>query len=207
MRAKSTWVGLTEAAKRLSIHPTTLRRWADAGEIPTLLTPGGHRRFALADLEHFAQDRHRLKTIGGLEQVWVEQALTQTRQALAQHQTERWLTSFTEAQREQKRQLGHRLMGLLLRFVALADGGEEQLAQAQALGREHAEHSLQCGLPLVAAMQALMFFRDTLIEAAIHLPETAHLRPEANLHLLRRINTLLNAVQLAVAEVYDQRKE
>jgi hypothetical protein len=48
-----------------------------------------------------------------------------------------------------------------------------------------------------------MFFRDTLVEAALHQPEKAPNRPDANMRLMRRINTLLNTVQLAVAQVYD----
>ncbi len=39
------WMGLTEAAARLSISPSTLRRWADEGAVRTFTTPGGHRRF------------------------------------------------------------------------------------------------------------------------------------------------------------------
>jgi hypothetical protein len=35
------------------------------------------------------------------------------------------------------------------------------------------------------------------------LPETANIRAEANVRLLRRVNALLNAVHLAVADVYD----
>jgi len=36
------------------------------------------------------------------------------------------------------------------------------------------------------------------------LPETANIRAEFNTRLLRRINELLNAFQLAIAETYDQ---
>ena len=52
---KENWLSLKQAAERLGIHPITLRRWADNGELPTLLTPGGHRRFAVADLDRFAE--------------------------------------------------------------------------------------------------------------------------------------------------------
>ena len=41
------------------------------------------------------------------------------------------------------------------------------------------------------------------VETAIELPVTAQVRPQANRRLLRRINAVLNAVQIAVAEVYD----
>ena len=39
------WLTLSEAAEQLGVHPTTLRRWADNGDIPVSVTPGGHRRF------------------------------------------------------------------------------------------------------------------------------------------------------------------
>ncbi|NJM08455.1 helix-turn-helix domain-containing protein [Candidatus Gracilibacteria bacterium] len=44
-------LSLAEASKRLGVHATTLRRWADAGAIPVYMTPGGHRRFASGDIE------------------------------------------------------------------------------------------------------------------------------------------------------------
>ena len=40
------WLTLSQAAQELGVHLTTLRRWADNGDIPVMLTPGGHRRFA-----------------------------------------------------------------------------------------------------------------------------------------------------------------
>ncbi|MHB1482564.1 MAG: helix-turn-helix domain-containing protein, partial [Bellilinea sp.] len=51
------WLNLTEAAERLGVHFTTLRRWADAGEIEYIRTPGGIRRFTLEALEAFVERR------------------------------------------------------------------------------------------------------------------------------------------------------
>lgn len=42
-----------------------------------------------------------------------------------------------------------------------------------------------------------------IMETALQLPENTRIRPEANVRLLRRVNKLLNTVQLAIAEVYD----
>lgn len=198
------WISLKDAAHRLGVHPTTLRRWADAGQLPVMLTPGGHRRFATADIEAFAADRRRVRFSHGLEQMWAEQALIQTRQELVSHRDEPWLSVFDDADREYKRQLGRRLMGVMLQYISRSEEADELLAEAGAIGREHAENALRYGMSLVEAMQAILFFRDALVEVAVHLPEIAHVRPEANLHLLRRINTLLNTVQLAMAEVYDR---
>jgi hypothetical protein len=144
--------------------------------------------------------------VSGLEQLWAEQALGQTRQEIQTHRDDQWLAAFDPLQREAKRVLGRRLMGIILQYISLSEGGDDLLEEAGAIGREHAAHALHLGLPLTEALQAALFFRDVLIEVAIQLPETAHVRPEANTRLLRRINTVLNTVQLAIAEYYDLEK-
>lgn len=201
---KERWLSIKEAAARLGVHPATLRRWANQGLIPVALTPGGHRRFDAAEVERFLEQRQRLRVVAGLERIWAEQALGQARKELSAHSAERWLEVFDERERAHKRQLGRRLMGLLLRFVALAEGGEPLLEEARAIGREHARNAQRLGLPLSRALQAAMFFRDAALEAALLLPQTASIRPEASLHLLRRMNVLLNAVLLAIAEAFDE---
>lgn len=34
-----------EVAKRFRVDPKTATRWGKSGKIPSILTPGGHRRF------------------------------------------------------------------------------------------------------------------------------------------------------------------
>src|SRR5512140_2232288 len=100
------WVGLNEAARRLGIHPATLRRWADDGEIAIMVTPGGHRRFAIAELDRFSEERRRQRVVSGIEQIWATQVLDETRRQITAQRSEPWLSTFSEQQREHKRQLG-----------------------------------------------------------------------------------------------------
>lgn len=202
------WLPLSKAAARLGVHPTTLRRWADQGEIPVMLTPGGHRRFAVTDLAQFAQEHRTLQHERDLGQIWADKAIAETRRELIVHQDDNWLAGFDHDARVRHRALGQRLMGLTLRYLS-AENGEQTpetaalLRQAREIGREYATIALQSSMPLAYALRAAMFFRDTLVETALHLPENVHIRNDANLRLLRRINKLLNTVHLAIAEVYD----
>lgn len=41
-----------EIAEALNISPETLRQYAEAGRIPCVETPGGHRRYVLEDVKH-----------------------------------------------------------------------------------------------------------------------------------------------------------
>jgi excisionase family DNA binding protein len=193
---------LKAASQKLNVHPTTLRRWADNGDIPIMLTPGGHRRFLAADIEQFAQNRHGLRRVSGIEQVWADRALTATRQELSRPNNLPWLEAIDEESRQRSRVVGRQLMALTLQYIS-NDDDAQLLDEAHKIGMEYGVNCQQMGMPLRDALQASMFFRDTMIETAMTLPENVNIRPEANMRLLRRINTLLNTVHLAVAEVYD----
>jgi excisionase family DNA binding protein len=42
-----------QAASALGVSAGTIRRWADAGALESLRTPGGHRRFSREQLDQF----------------------------------------------------------------------------------------------------------------------------------------------------------
>lgn len=200
--ATRTQLSLREASDLLGVHTSTLRRWADAGELPVTITPGGHRRFARADLERFMVDRQRLRVLPGSERAWAQQALVRTRSALGQT-TMAWQTDITDEVRAQQRTMGQRLMGIVLRYVAATDDDAAALMEAQQMGVEYARSARTQGMSLTAALEATLFFRDALVEAAADLPDTLPIQPGANSRLLRRINRVLNVVQLAIAASYE----
>ena len=198
------WVSLTRASDFLGVHSTTLRRWADDGQIPFMLTPGGHRRFALSDLQQFSAERRQSQMPASFEQMWAEKALTQTRQAISAHKDASWLANHDDDMREQHRLLGRRLMGLTLQYISDPESNGTLLKQAEEIGRQYGRLSRETNLPLTQALQATLLFRDMLVDTAFQLPSTVSIKPEANLRLMRRINELLNVVHLAIAQAYEQ---
>jgi excisionase family DNA binding protein len=198
-------LSLREASALLGVHPSTLRRWADAGDIVVTVTPGGHRRFARAELARFAADRQRTRVVAGSEQTWAQQALVRTRSAL-RHSDAGWQSQISDEVRAQQRQIGQRLMGIVLRYVAAGDrdaADEAALREARQAGVDYAASARSLGMPLTAALEATLFFRDALVEAAMDLPESLPIEHSANSRLLRRINRVLNEVQLAIAATYE----
>lgn len=200
-RTNETWLSLGDAAAYLHVHPATLRRWSDAGELPYLLTPGGHRRYAVSDLQRFAESRRVARREVSLAEAWADRAMTRARQALPEQNATGWLAALDEPMRERHRALGRRLMGLTLQYIS-ADDGAHLLDEARALGKDYAELSKTAGASLKDALQTALFFRDKLLESTLELSETVPVRPSDSAKLVKRINTLLNAVQLAIAEIY-----
>lgn len=200
------WLSLGEAARALGVHPATLRRWADQDHITPHITPGGHRRFKREDLLAFSNRQRKLVVTQNVERLLAAQALTHTRQHIASHHDDRWLSAIPEDDRERKRILGRRLMGLLLQYASSADDGDDQrlLKEIRLIGCEHARLAMAEGTSLSAALQASLFFRDTLDEVTIEIGETAQLGSQSKVRLQSRINKVLNVFELALAETYEQ---
>ncbi len=197
------WLTTSEAAEHLGIHPSTLRRWADDGDLPVMMTPGGHRRFARSDLQTFSKRRRWSHPGKSIETVWAHEALTHTRDQIIQQPEQGWMASFGDSERQHSRVLGRRLLGLMLRYVSMEEGGHELLGEVSQVGRAYARAAQKAGLPLKGALEIAMFFRDGLLETTLDLPEKVHVPPQANLKLLRRLNPVMNALQLAIVDGYQ----
>lgn len=199
------WLTLRQAAERLDVHPRTLRRWADEGSIPFMLTPGGHRRFSTADVARLTRSRRgRGPTDGGeIAAEWAKDALADAREGIKAERRDDWMTHVDDDARQKYRSLGRRLVAVASKFVA---GGIEEDAvveEARNIGREYAELSKESGMRVTDALETSMFFRETVVNTALRLAEELQIKPEAEADLVRRINVMLNNVQLAVVEVYD----
>lgn len=199
---ESSHLSLSAASKLLGVHSTTLRRWADAGAVPVYITPGGHRRFARADIEALAARRPLAgQTIGS---TWASKALAVTRNEISQTQSRPgWMSQLSEADRSAWRRIGQQLMGIVLRYINSPDEDESLLSEARTIGADYARQARQVGMPLTSALEAALFFRDSLVDAAMDMPEESHLRPEASARLLKRISRVANEVHLAVAAGYQ----
>ncbi len=197
------WLSLGEAAGRLDVHATTLRRWAGEGQIPFMLTPGGHRRFAASDVEHMTERRHSVRGVGPVEKIWADHALKRAREQLSNHRGQPWMTQHSGEARDRGRRLGHELIELTMSYLTAPDDGIDIAVEAGSIGRRYGEHGQEVGLPLTEALKVSMVFRDALVAAAIELPENVRVPRSSQTRFLGRINNLLNFVQLGVASVYE----
>ena len=52
---------ISEAARKLGVHPNTLRGWVDRGLVPAVRLPSGHRRFEPEQIERIKREMYEGK--------------------------------------------------------------------------------------------------------------------------------------------------
>lgn len=199
------WLSLAEASDLLGVHPTTLRRWADAGEISCFRTPGGHRRFRAVDLVAWMQGK-QVTTLVPQSESLVHSAVGYTRDEMAQQRvsSEPWYMAFEhEEERRQMRDTGRRLFGLAIQYMSRRRDQEPILQEGRRIGEFYGQECAQHGVSLVDTVRALFFFRESLLRAA--KPGQAHpgQYDTEDVRIHRQLRHFLDEVMYACLASYE----
>jgi excisionase family DNA binding protein len=195
-------LSLSEAAALLGVHPATLRRWADQGDVLVMVTPGGHRRFPRTEIERLTGVEAHAGDEEELAGHLVERALARTRERLPEQAGAGWVAGFDAGERREKRETGRRLMALLRDSLAAEDGEQAAILEGvRAIGRRYADDARAHGIGLTDVLRAVTFFRDQTVETT--LTDAGTTDRQASRRFIQRVNAFFNAVLLAVAAAFD----
>ncbi len=195
-RSGPNWVNLGRACEILGVNQSTVRRWADSGQIRCFRTPGGHRRFAEEDLLTL--------TRGGPGGDLGTAAVSQIRRKLnAGRGGTGWYQETEQAEREALRPLGRRLVELVGEYISADRPRSEIETEVDEIGRHYGELLVERGTPLRRAMEAFTFFRRSLDETAKHMAERNRMDAGQAAEARERIGGLADRVLLGVSAAYD----
>ncbi len=190
----------------LGVHPSTLRQWADSGKIPTVRTPGGHRRFAESDVRALLEPEP-LQPAG--VQLLVQSALGRTRLEVSGGKLgeQDWYLRFDETDKAEHRELGRRLLSMVMQYLTQSSDRQAILEEARMLGRSYGERSLINKLTLTQSVRAFLYFHDFLTDGVIQMSETVG--QKVNIDLIstyQQINVFIDEVMLAMLDVYEKKR-
>jgi excisionase family DNA binding protein len=187
------WLTLQEASELLSVAPSTVRRWADAGRISTRRTAGGHRRFE-ATAVHALRPR--------AAEVPESVALAPSAERIARQP---WHPRFADASvAGAMRTLGQRLLGLLIQYLIWQGDNERFLDDGRQIGAEYGRVARDAGIPMRETMQAFLFFRRTFWRTALQAPAVAQVSDVAEvMRIAERIDHFMNEVLFSTLSAYE----
>jgi excisionase family DNA binding protein len=152
-----TWLALGPASRLVGVDPDTLRRWADDGRLRAYATPGGHRRFAIADLQRVVAtrrpERRPLAELGATPDR-VSRAYARSYRSADAARPVR--DRFDEGERMAFREDGRRLVEVLLAYLDAAGDVDRNRWETEATGLvEGAAARLRsAGAPIAEAIAA-----------------------------------------------------
>lgn len=196
------WVNLGRACEILGVNESTVRRWADSGEIRCFRTPGGHRRFAEGDLYAMTEGGAQ-RSESDLETAAVTRIRRQLHSGNKGGAAASWYATIEEDERDALRPLGRRLVELVGEYIARKGRRGQVEQEVDDIGRRYGQILHERGMPLMRAVQAFTFFRRSLDETAKQLAERNSMTAEEAARAREDIAGLADRVLLGVTSAYD----
>ena len=201
-RGSGRWLSIDAACRLLGVDQSTLRRWSDAGKLPVFRTPGGHRRYNEDDLRAFqrgeSRPRRRLSRRVLTDLSFSAYATDYLRQA----RTRPWYRAYAPVQLEELRVLGRRLVDLAVRSISGRTDRAQILDEGQAIGRRYGALGAAAGLSAADAVEAFLFFRFPVIQAAARFIEEADIPAKRAVHLFAEITQFMDHVLIATVAAH-----
>lgn len=202
--AQRQWLTLKDASDVLGVHFTTLRTWADNGEIQVFRTPGGHRRFSVTELRRFLKERVEREGNGAQTSV-IATAIQQVHDEMAKASYDQlpWRYPLDEEAKMTRRNRGQQLFALALSYVMKPMQRERILVEGHRLGEEYGREAYQNRITLADAGRAVRFFRNQLVQA-VRAEEAPDLVDADDLRIQQQLDLFLDEVLYAVLKGYEQ---
>ena len=196
------WLSLSDVAKMLGVHSSTVRAWADQGVLPVYRTEGGHRRFLQDEINLWMQTSRQKKEVD--PERALRDVLKRIRFKIGENQleSEKWYQKLDNEARLKYRMSGKNLMQSLASYLSAE--GEDAIAEARSLGYEYASRGRRYGLSIIDATCAFLFFRNALLEAMIAVYLDARVSDtESWGDMLSRIHAFTDQTMLSLMETYQ----
>jgi excisionase family DNA binding protein len=195
------WLSLSDAAKVLGVHPSTVRLWSDKGVLPTHKTQGGHRRYKRTEISLWAEASRRAGPVEA-DRI-MNEVVRNVRVQISEGrlEAELWYQKLDEDARIQYRATGRSLFHGLMNYMVT--NGADAASEAHALGYEYASRAHRYNLSHVDAVRAFLFFRNALIEAVVKVYSDANIPSGQTAGMFHRMYTFTDEVLISLLQTHQ----
>ncbi len=199
------WLTLGAASQLLGVSESTIRRWADAGEIRSYRTTGGHRRILEEDLLQMVAGTAPSGGPSDSERI-TDLALARVKRRFSRGRRAHSfpiLDELGDDAKDRLRMLGRQLVDLFARYITSGKKKERFIDDARLIGREYGRTLVSVGVGLTAAVSTFNVLRHSMEETASQIASEANLTTEDAVEAIENILGLADVVLEGMAEVYE----
>ena len=202
------WLTIHEACAFLGVDQSTLRRWSDTGKVPVFRTPGGHRRYAEADLRALVGEGPRLQERPRVSrQTLTDRSLSGYEDDYLRVARERpWFRAYGASTQEEHRRLGRRLVDLAMRYASAPSAASDRtslLDEARQIGEHYGRNGATHGLSASETIEAFIYFRYPVVRAVTALIDEQGLAAKRAIRLYAEINQFLDQVLISTVQAHE----
>lgn len=197
-------VSIGEASRILGVSEATLRAWTDEGRIRAFVTPGGHRRYARADLKRFAGLRAKVHSIKDLtaemeQAVAVQREIAQTAfPASILHE------KLSPEERQRLASYGRQMLDVIIKYITEPSRQEETVKLGQEVGRNFGIELSALGVPLTDALEAFLLHRTPFVNAVTNLLKRREMLSERAVEAVPLVSRVMDEALLSLVAVYQE---
>jgi len=197
------WLTLSNAAKLLGVHPSTVRLWSDKGALPVHKTEGGHRRYKRGEILLWAETNSKSKEEAIEPEGMMNEVVKNVRMQISEGrlQEESWYQLLDEEARVQYRMSARSLFQGLMTYMTT--NGADAANEAYAIGYEYASRARRYNLSYVDAAKAFLFFRDTLVESVIKVYTEANVPSKKATEMYAKMHTFTDEILISLLDTYQ----
>ena len=198
------WLSLSDAAKLLGVHPSTVRLWSDKGVLPVHRTQGGHRRYRRSEVLIWSESNKKSRESVVEPESMMQEAVKNVRMQISEGrlQAESLYQKLDDKARAQYRMSAHSLFQGLMTYIAT--NGEEASSEAYAIGYEYASRARRYQLSYVDAAKAFLFFRDVLIESVIKVYGDAKVSAKQSTEMYTKMHTFTDEILISLLQTFQK---
>jgi excisionase family DNA binding protein len=196
------WLSLSDAAKLLGVHPSTVRLWSDKGVMPVHKTQGGHRRYKRGEILLWAESNSKSRAEALEPEGVMQEVVKNVRMQISEGrlEAESWYQKLDDEARIQYRMSARSLFQGLMNYVATSK--EDGTSEAYAIGYEYASRARRYNLSYVDAAKAFLFFRDVLVESVIKVYSEANVPARRANEMYTKMHTFTDEILISLLETY-----
>ncbi|MDQ3225654.1 MAG: helix-turn-helix domain-containing protein [Chloroflexota bacterium] len=201
------WLTIHDACGFLGVDQSTLRRWSDDGKVPVFRTPGGHRRYAEADLRTLIGEGPRLQERPRVSrQTLTDRSLSGYEDDYLRAVRERpWFRAYGAGTQEEHRRLGRRLVDLAMRYASAPGSAGDRVSlldEARLIGEHYGRNGAALGLSTSETVEAFIYFRYPVVRAIGGLIDEQGLAVKRAIRLYAEVNQFLDEVLVSTVQAH-----
>jgi excisionase family DNA binding protein len=202
------WLTIAQACSRLGVDASTLRRWTDAGKIAVFRTPGGHRRYAEADIRAFLGEAPRPQIRPRVSrQELTDRSLSAYEEEYLRAARDRpWHRVYSPEKQEEHRRLGRRLVDLAIRYAAMNPAAADRVSlldEGRQIGQHYGRAGAAHALTAAETVEAFLYFRFPVVRSLTEMIEEQGLAVRRAIRLFAEIGHFMDQVLIATVQGHE----